>query len=131
MLGMSGATGGAAMAYIKLLSDKSRSLPWRAQIRRKGHPVMVKMFASKQEAELWANEQERNIRLAGLPMTIDTLKQHTVSEIVIRYRDNLTLTKEGNVEEKSRLNKFLKHPMAQSLWHMSRNKMPTNIVTSD
>jgi hypothetical protein len=46
------------MAYIKLLTDKARSLPWRAQIRRKGHPVMVKMFASKQEAELWPTSKK-------------------------------------------------------------------------
>jgi hypothetical protein len=68
-----------------------------------------------------ANEQERSIRLAGLPMTIDTLKQHTVSEIVIRYRDHVTPTKEGSAEENARLNKFLKHPMcAKSLAYVSK-----------
>ena len=55
------------MAYIRKLTDKTRTLPWRAQVRRKGHKPMVKMFASRSEAEHWAQEQERTIRLTGLP----------------------------------------------------------------
>jgi hypothetical protein len=54
------------MAYIRKLTDKPRTLPWRAQIRRKGQKVQVKMFASKREAEGWASEQERAIRMTGL-----------------------------------------------------------------
>ena len=29
------------MAYIQKLTDKPRTLPWRAQVRRKGHKVLV------------------------------------------------------------------------------------------
>jgi hypothetical protein len=49
--------GGLRMAHIKKLTDKPRKLPWRAQVRRKGHNVMVKMFAAKAEAEHWTTEQ--------------------------------------------------------------------------
>ena len=31
------------MAYLKKLTDKPRKLPWRAQVRRKGQPVLVKI----------------------------------------------------------------------------------------
>jgi hypothetical protein len=54
------------MAHIKKLTDKPRRLPWRAQVRRKGHKSLVKMFATKNEAEHWAREQERSIRLSTL-----------------------------------------------------------------
>ena len=47
------------MAHIQKLTDKPRKLPWRAQVRRKGHGVRVKCFATKTEAEHWAAEQER------------------------------------------------------------------------
>jgi hypothetical protein len=96
------------MAHIRKLTDKPRTLSWRAQIRRKGHKVQVKMFASKREAEHWAGEQERAIRMTGLPQTIDDLKKHFVSEIVIRYRDEITPTKGCRVSETTVLNKLLR-----------------------
>jgi hypothetical protein len=109
------------MPHIRKLNDKPRALPWRAQIRRKGHKVQIKMFASKREAEHWANEQERTIRLTGLPQTIDDLKQHLVSEIVNRYRDEITPTKGCHVSETTVLNKFLRHKLcAKSLAYVSR-----------
>ena len=48
------------MAHIRKLTDKHRTLPWRAQVRRKGHKAMVKMFASRSEAEHWASERKNN-----------------------------------------------------------------------
>ena len=65
------------MAHIRRMIDKPRALPWRAQIKRKGHRVMVKMFAAREEAERWAAEQERHIQLTGLPLTIEELKKRT------------------------------------------------------
>jgi hypothetical protein len=38
-----------------------------ATVKRKGHGVLVKHFPTKDKAELWASEQERRIKLAGLP----------------------------------------------------------------
>lgn len=73
------------MAHIRKLTDKPRTLPWRAQVRRKGHQVLVKMFASRREAEHWASEQERTIRMTGLPPTIDDYKEVTLGTLVDRY----------------------------------------------
>jgi hypothetical protein len=110
------------MAHIQKMTDKPRTLPWRAQVHRKGHKVMVKMFANRKEAERWADEQERSIRLAGLPLTIDDLKNHTVREIVERYRDEITPTKGCCVSERSALNNFLRHKdiSEKSLAYVSR-----------
>ena len=100
------------MAHIRKLSDKPRKLPWRAQVRRKGHKVLVKMFATRREAEHWATEQERTIRMTGLPHTIDDLKKHTFAEIIRRYRDEITPLKGCHVSETTVLNKLLRHPIA-------------------
>jgi len=100
------------MAYIRKLTDKPRTLPWRAQIRRKGQKVQVKMFASRREAERWASEQERTIRMTGLPLTVDDLKKHSFAEIITRYRDEITPTKGCRVSETTVLNKLLRHPLA-------------------
>jgi hypothetical protein len=66
---------------------KVGSCPWRAQVKRKGHGTMVKHFVTKKEAQRWGEEQERSIRLAGLPLTNEELKKQTVGDIVRRYRD--------------------------------------------
>ena len=114
------------MAYIKKLTDKPRTLPWRAQVRRKGHKAMVKMFKTKPEAERWATEQERTIRLTGLPLTIDDLKKHTVGDIVCRYLKEVTPTKGSRVSETAVLKKFLNAPSALNRSHTSLSKMRTN-----
>ena len=101
------------MAHIKKLTDKPRTLPWRAQIRRKGHPALVKMFKTKTEADTWANEQERQIRMAGLPLTIEDLKRQTVSDIVQRYLNEITPTKGSRVSEATVLKAFLRRDICK------------------
>jgi integrase len=109
------------MAHIKRMTDKKRSLPWRAHINRKGHKPIVKMFVSEDEAELWAGEQERSIRMTGLPLTIDQLKKHTVKEIVQRYLDEVTPSKGCSKSETTVLKKFLKTDLAmRSLANISK-----------
>jgi integrase len=109
------------MAYIRKMIDKARALPWRAQIRRKGHKTLVKMFKTRAEADLWANEQERSIRLAGLPLTTEDLKKHTVGDIVRRYMNEITPTKGSRVSEAAVLNRFLQHPIcAKALAYVTR-----------
>ncbi len=68
---------------------------------------LVKHFPTKDEAQLWAGEQERNIRLAGLPLTIDKLQKHTIREIVEKYRDEKVIHKRAKATETAALNKFL------------------------
>jgi hypothetical protein len=96
------------MAHIREMKDKARTVPWRAHVNRKGHKPLVKMFKTKQEAEQWAGEQERSIRLVGLPLTIDQLKKHTVGEIVKRYLAEITPKKASSVNEAAVLKKFLR-----------------------
>jgi hypothetical protein len=109
------------MAHIKRMTDKPRKLAWRAHINRKGHKPIVKMFLTKPEAEAWAGEQERSIRMTGLPLTIDELKKHTVEEIVQKYLDEVTPTKGSSKSETTVLKKFLKTDLANmSLAYISK-----------
>src|SRR5262245_61573895 len=101
------------MASIIYLAG--RKLPWRAQVKRKGHPKLIKHFLTKDEAELWAGEQERSIRLAGLPLRVSGLAKHMVKEIVERYRDEVTPTKAGKALETARLNRFLSEKPGKDL----------------
>ena len=109
------------MAHIHKLTDKRRTLPWRAQVRRKGHKVVVKMFKTKDEAEYWASEQERTLRLTGLPLTNAELKKHYVRDIVVRYRDEKTPAKGCSISETTVFNKFLRHNICdKALAYVSR-----------
>ena len=101
------------MAHIVKMTDKPRTLPWRAQVHRKGHKLLVKMFATRKEAERWASEQERSIRLAGLPLTIDDLKKKTVGDIARKYRDEITPGKASHVNETIVLNRFLQRDICK------------------
>jgi integrase len=69
------------------------------------------MFATKQEAEHWAAEQERTIRMTGLPLTIEELKKVTVADIVKRYMKEKTPKKGCAPNEMTVLNKFLKNAL--------------------
>jgi hypothetical protein len=57
-----------------MASIKQYDGSWRATIKRKGHGVLVRRFPIKNEAELWASEQERSIGLVGLPLSVETLQ---------------------------------------------------------
>jgi integrase len=103
------------MAHIRKLADKPRALPWMAHIHRKGHKRLIKMFKTRREAEHWADEQERSIRLAGLPLTTEDLKKHTVGDIVRRYLTEITPTKGSHVSETAVLTRFLERPICSKM----------------
>src|SRR5438128_1256464 len=97
---------------IITLTDKPRKLPIRAVVRRKGHPTLIKHFLTKAEAKQWEAEQQRSIRLTGMPLTIDALKDVTVKDIVTKYLDEVTPDKGCSVSETLVLKKFLRNPLA-------------------
>lgn len=116
------------MAYIKRMTDKPRTLPWRAYV--KGPQPKVRMFLTREEADLWAGEYEREIRLTGLPPTIEALKRHTVGDIVRRYLKEITPTK-GGVSETPVLNKFLKRDICSMSLASFRDKQEGYKYVSD
>lgn len=97
------------MASILKLTDKPRTLPWRAKVKG----GKVRYFRTKDEAEFWATEYERTLRLTGLPPTVEKLQRHTVGELVEKYLTEKTPLKGSAVSETTVLEKFLKRDIAR------------------
>lgn len=58
---------------------------WRAVIRMDGYPPVCKTFDRKQEADDWANETERRIKLGQFNFTAHN-KNHTYSDLLHRMK---------------------------------------------
>lgn len=71
---------GGQVASILQVKDK-----WRAQVRRKGHPVYTRTFEAKAEAERWARQIEVDID-RGLHAQPVRSKGVTVADLIATYR---------------------------------------------
>jgi integrase len=72
------------MASIYKRKNENGTTVWRAVIRIKGYPAICNHFERKQEADDWAQEVERNIKLGAFKFD-QHKKQHTFAELVERY----------------------------------------------
>src|SRR4051812_17634356 len=95
------------MAHIRKMTDKRRTLPWRAHVHRKGCRPFVKMHKTRADAERWAAEQERQIALTGLPLTTAELKKYRISDIVLRYIHEISPQKASSQTDFLILHRFL------------------------
>jgi hypothetical protein len=95
--------------------DKRSNGKWRAQVRRKGLGSLSKNFVSKKAAEKWARETEAAIEAGTfsphpqLDAETPDPKQVTLSQLLERYRDNISIQKKGSKEESARINAILRH----------------------
>ncbi|HEV7737312.1 MAG TPA: hypothetical protein VGO47_08100, partial [Chlamydiales bacterium] len=72
------------MASIyKRKSKDGKSFVWRAVIRIKGYPATCETFERKQEAEDWAKDTERRIKLGQFNFSAHN-KQHTYADLLHR-----------------------------------------------
>src|SRR5262249_9541283 len=81
------------MSVFKLKDAKSRSLPWRAVVPKQGGGRLTKQFATRQEADMWEQEQKKRERLRDVPeyqriAELKELAQHTVKDVVDFYIAN-------------------------------------------
>lgn len=72
------------MASIYSRKNKDGSKVWRAVIRLKGHPAVCNHFERKQEAQDWATEIEREIRLGKFRFD-QYNKVHTFDDLAHRF----------------------------------------------
>lgn len=75
------------MASIQKRKNANGTSHWRAVIRIKGHPAVCDHFDRKQEAEDWAQETERQIRLGKYNFSKSD-KEKTFSDLLDRYRSD-------------------------------------------
>ena len=72
---------------------------WRVRIRRRGLPLVSKVFKAKADAQTWAFKTERSMELGFLSPDHDCPLQ----ELLERYGREITPNKQGIVQEISRI----------------------------
>ena len=82
---------------------------WRVRIRRRGLPLVSKVFKAKADAQTWAFKTERSMELGFLSPDHDC----PLKELLERYRREITPTKNGATQENTRIKKLCKHPIAR------------------
>jgi integrase len=86
---------------------------WRAKIRRTGYPEQSKTFLTKVEAEAWVRDIESKID-QGIFIDRSALEKTKLLDILDRYEKEITPTKKGQTQEKSKL-KILKNSKLSGL----------------
>jgi integrase len=94
------------MATIRKHRDK-----WQVRIRRAGLRPLSKSFAVRKDAMEWGRQMEVRADRAELPTDPKALQRITLAELIVRYRDTVSVKKRGYENERSSLTAFLKHPI--------------------
>lgn len=89
-----------------------RSGRWRALVRRQGVPQQCRTFASKDEAEAWARSIEARLD-QGIVYNFSVLRETQVSDLMKRFRDEVSVNRKGWKWERNRLNALLSTNWAQ------------------
>lgn len=79
------------MATIRKKGDYQ----WHVQIRKKGWPAQTKTFTHRADAEAWASDIERQMRL-GTFVDRSTAEKTTIKELIGVYREKELPAKRGN-----------------------------------
>lgn len=93
-----------------MASLRKRGERWQVQIRRQGAPPVSKSFYSKSAAKTWALKTEALIESGEYTHHQSTYEM--LSDILERYRDEVSAYKRGATPEIYRINNVLKHPIA-------------------
>ena len=86
------------MASIRKHGDK-----WQARITRRGYSSVSKSFCSKADAQRWARQAEARLD-QGTIINNTEAQRTTITEIIVRYRLEVTPKKKGATHENYRLN---------------------------
>ena len=74
--------------FDKRISVRTNKISWRARIRRKGLPDLIKTFPRKTDAKLWAEEKETAIH-SGLYTPSLEAKRHCVNDVLDIYEPEI------------------------------------------
>ncbi len=92
---------------------RKRGRRWEVQIRRSGHRPISKSFLVRKDAAAWARHMEVRADIADLPADPKALQRVTLAELVVRYRDTVSINKRGHHVERVVLRAFLLHPICR------------------
>jgi len=95
-----------------MASFRQRGTRWNVQVIRKNNPRISKTFSTKEAAKCWARKTEREIDLKHLKI----INYPTLSAIIERYINEVSINKKGFETEKYHLNtlkkfKFISKPI--------------------
>lgn len=82
---------------------------WQAIVRRKGRGSASKTFHIRRDAERWARDQERKLDNGTFGKLLP--QEVSLAELLTRYRDTITVTKKGALQETRRIQRLLKDPL--------------------
>lgn len=74
------------MATITKRPGRRGGYTYRVQIRRRGHPPLNKSFDRRKDAESWAREHDREVKLAGA-FTDTKGRNKTLADMIDRYME--------------------------------------------
>ncbi|SHG64143.1 Site-specific recombinase XerD [Bradyrhizobium erythrophlei] len=94
------------MASIRKHRDK-----WQVRIRRAGLQPLSKSFSLRKDGAEWARQMEVKADRAELPTDLKALQRITLADLVVRYRDTVSVKKRGYENERISLTAFLHHPI--------------------
>ena len=96
------------MATIRKRGDK-----YQVQVRHLGMRAVSKTFLQLKDAQTWARQTEVQADRRDLPANPSALRQVTLGQLVMRYRDTVSVKKRGYEVERIGLNAFLLHPICR------------------
>jgi len=85
------------MAYYRKRNGK-----WNAQVRRAGIKTISKTFTQKADAIKWANSIELSLE-KGVFIDYESSKKVKLSELYQRYKEEVTPTLKGRVQDESKI----------------------------
>ncbi|QBE64280.1 tyrosine-type recombinase/integrase [Pseudoduganella lutea] len=94
-----------------MASIRQRSGTWQARVRRKGYPDEVASFKTKTEAQTWARSIESAME-HGSHQSIQAAKDVLLSDILQRYRNEVTPSKRGAQREAEGIQFMLRQKIA-------------------
>ena len=95
-----------------MASFRKRSGGWQARIRRKGYTDITKTFSTRYEANTWSREVESSIDKGSFASSIEA-ENTSLSELLIRYLNEITPNKKHFKVEACRIRAWLKNPLSQ------------------
>jgi hypothetical protein len=108
------------MATIRKRGDK-----WHVQVRRKGCRTQTRTFILKADAQRWVRETEAQLDRTGLQPDPRQLSRISLSDLLVRFRDQEVPNRRGGKNEAVVINAFLRQdigtaptsPAAPITWH--------------
>jgi integrase len=93
---------------------RKREQSWEVQVRRQGHPALTRSFKSRYDATVWARQVEAQLDRSELPHRLRDAQRLTLADLLKRYREEITPRKKSARQERCRIDRLLRHPIAST-----------------